>query len=244
MSTRVAISAHRGGGEDHPLATWKAYQSAVDTGAEYVEFDVRKIGDGTLVCYHDAHVNHDGAALRTLSYKELCEAAGYEVPTVSAVLELIAGRAIGHVDLKEVGYEAEVVRLALEVLGPDQFVVTSLEDESIAAVTAEFPDVRTALSLGRGREEIPAWKLPTTRLRELLPLRRIRACGAKWVAVNKKLARRGVLRQCARHGIGAMVWTVDEAELIDHFLADDRVDVLVTNRPRFAVERRRQLQAA
>jgi glycerophosphoryl diester phosphodiesterase len=39
-----------------------------------------------------------------------------------------------------------------------------------------------------------------------------------------------------------MVWTVDETALIDRFLTDPRVDVLVTNRPRHAVRRRAQLR--
>lgn len=241
MSALAAVSAHRGGGEDHPLASWPAYQSAVDTGAEYVEFDVRRLGDGTLVCYHDGHIGRNGSTLRDLTYRELCDAVGYEVPLVSRVMALLAGRALGHVDLKETGYEPEVVRLAMDTLGPDGFVVTSLEDESIARITAEFPGVRTALSLGRAQAEVPFWEFPAVRLRELFPLRRIRACGADWVAVDKTLARCGVLRQCARHGIGAMVWTVDDPALLDRFLADPRVDVVITNRPRFALARRRRL---
>lgn len=237
----MAVSAHRGGGEDYPQATWEAYRSAVETGAEYVEFDVRKLADGTLVCYHDPHAGPSGPALRTLSYQELCRMVGYEVPTVPGVLAGLVGKASGHVDLKETGYEQEVVRLALDALGEDGFVATSLEDESVARISAAFPGVRTALSLGRGRTEIPTSALAGTRLRELFPLRRIRACGATWVAVDKTLARYGVLRQCARHGIGAMVWTVDDERRIDRFLADARVDVLVTNRPRRAVSRRAQL---
>jgi hypothetical protein len=35
-----------------------------------------------------------------------------------------------------------------------------------------------------------------------------------------------------------MVWTVDDIEQIDRLLSDARVDVLVTNRPRFAIGRR------
>jgi hypothetical protein len=38
-----------------------------------------------------------------------------------------------------------------------------------------------------------------------------------------------------------MVWTVDADDLIDQFLADDRVSVLITNRPGYAVRRREQL---
>jgi glycerophosphoryl diester phosphodiesterase len=64
------------------------------------------------------------------------------------------------------------------------------------------------------------------------------------VAVNYKLADWHVLKVCDQHGIGAMVWTVDADDLIDRFLADDRVDVLITNRPRYAVGRREQLAPA
>lgn len=237
----VAVSAHRGGAEWHRPGSWEAYRSAVATGAEYVEFDVRRLVDGQLVCHHDPLAGRSGRPLRELTYRQLCAAAGYEVPTVAGVAGGLAGRAAGHVDLKEAGYEDEVVRLVTELLGEDGFVVTSLVDASIARIAREFPRVRTALSLGRGRAEIPPGGLLATRRRELWPLARVRACGTRWVAADRTLARYGVLRQCARVGIGVMVWTVDETAQIDRFLSDPRVAVLVTNRPRHAVERRARI---
>jgi glycerophosphoryl diester phosphodiesterase len=74
------------------------------------------------------------------------------------------------------------------------------------------------------------------------PLPRIRACGADWAAVNYRLARLGVARACHQHGVGVMVWTVDSGPLIDRFLTDARIDVLVTNRPGHAARRRAALQ--
>ena len=240
--SRVAISAHRGGGERYQLATWEAYRWAIALGTEYVEFDVRRLADGTLVCYHDEKVHETGSTLRTLTYRQLCAEAAYQVPTVPELMEELAGSAIAHVDLKETGYEAQVVKLATELLGEDGFVATSLEDESISRLTQTFPRVTAALSLGRDRREIGSIaKLITTRLSELFPLRRLRACGARWVAVDKTLARAGVLRACARHDIKAMVWTVDDTDLIDRFLSDPRVHVLVTNRPEHAAVRRARL---
>jgi glycerophosphoryl diester phosphodiesterase len=76
------------------------------------------------------------------------------------------------------------------------------------------------------------------RASELLPMRRIRACGADWVAAHHQLARAGVAATCRRHGIGVMVWTVDGDQLIDRFLASRTVDVLITNRPVQAAARR------
>ena len=238
----VAISAHKGGSENGPGGTLDAYAKAAATGAEYVEFDIRPTGDGELVVFHDAHTRQ-GAALAATSYARICELAGFEVPRVADVMRLIAGKAIGHLDLKAVGAEEEAVEMALDILGPGNFVVTSLEDESVAAIKARFPGVPAALSLGRDLKTVPRSKWAQTRLGELFPIRRIRACGADWAAVNRQLAAAGVLAQCHRHGITTMIWTVDEDKEIMRWLADPRVAVLITNRPAHAVALRATLRS-
>jgi len=40
-----------------------------------------------------------------------------------------------------------------------------------------------------------------------------------------------------------MVWTVDADELIDQFVVDDRMAVLITNGPAYAAARQAQLAA-
>lgn len=220
--TRPAISAHRG-------KTWESFQDALDSGAEYVEFDIRRSGDGKFVVYHDS--------LGSLSHEALCQSAGYDVPLVEDVMRLIAGKMKAHLDLKEIGDEVAIVEQALSLLGPDGFVVTTLEDVSVATVKRTFPDVKTLLSLGRDGKEIPRWRLPSVRASEFFPLRRLRACGADGAALNHQLAG-NVLRLCARHGLFTMVWTVNDEPLMRRFLADPRVDVLVTDHPRRAVQLR------
>lgn len=253
------ISAHQGGSEQAPPGTYEAYQGSVATGAEYVEFDIRRTGDHALVAYHDDRAGAAGAAgaaeragapgragaagrlVSELGHAELSELAGYRVPLVEDVMALLAGRVIGHLDLKETGYEEEVIAMSLAILGSGQFIATTLEDASIAAIKRSFPQVRTALSLGRNLEGVPWRRWPAVRASELLPLRRIRSCGADWVAVNYKLAPFGVIGACQRHGIGVMVWTVDSDERLDQFLTDRQVDVLITNRPQHALRRRAEL---
>jgi glycerophosphoryl diester phosphodiesterase len=168
-------------------------------------------------------------------YTRLCELAGYEVPRVADVMTLIAGKATGHLDLKDTGGEEKAVEMALDILGPGNFVVTTLEDESVAAIKARFPEVPAALSLGRDLNEVPRSRRAATRLSELFPMARLRACRADWAAVNHRLARAGVLRQCHRAGLKTMIWTVDDDAEIKRWLADPRVTVLITNRPADAV---------
>jgi glycerophosphoryl diester phosphodiesterase len=232
----VAVSAHKGGSEDAPPATWEAYETALITGAEYVEFDIRRTRDGDLVVFHDAQVA--GRPVAGLTYEELCTATGHRVPLVREVMTLIAGKAVGHLDFKEAGYEHEVVRMALDLLGPGNFVATTLVDSSIHTIKKSHPDVTTALSLGRDLREVTRLLRLPVRARELYPLGRMRACGADWLAVHRKLAKANVLRLCGRFGIPAMVWTVNGEPQMRSFLADPRVTVLITDRPRHALSLR------
>jgi glycerophosphoryl diester phosphodiesterase len=237
----VDISAHQGGSEDARPATYEAYQRAPSTGAEYVEWDIRRTRDRILVAYHDAHAGPSRELLTDLDYADLCRQAGYEVPRVDRIMDLVAGQLRGHLDLKETRYERELVLLAEERLGTGNYLITTLEDSSVTAIKTEFPGVRTALSLGRDLANVLRYRRIGVRLSERYPLSRIRACGADWVAVHHKLARLGVASLCHRNDIGVMVWTVDADEQIEAGLRDPAIDVLITNRPRYAVARRSDL---
>ncbi len=232
----VAVSAHKGGSEDATPATWEAYQTALTTGAEYIEFDIRRTRDGDLVVFHDPSIG--GRAIGDLTYEQLCGVMGHRVPLVREVMKLIAGRAIGHLDLKEDGGEEEIIKLALDILGEENFVATTLLDASIHRIKKSFPDVTAALSIGRDLREVTRFMRLPARARELYPLARMRACGADWLAVHRRLARANVLRLCGRFSIPAMVWTVNEESQMRRLLADPRVTVLITDRPRHALSLR------
>jgi glycerophosphoryl diester phosphodiesterase len=249
---RPLISAHRGGGEVYPADTYEAYVAAAASGVELVEFDVRRLGDGTLVCCHDTpSAVRRGASQRatneertgpnhwaSLDYGGLCSGLGYEVPLADRVMAAIAGRATGHVDLKAPGYEVSTVAMAVDHFGMDGFVVTTMEDASLRLIREAFPRVATALSLGRGVGDVPLRRLPGAIVEDLFPARRIRAVGATGASINKHYAPWGVLRRCAELGVVTMVWTLDRVEQLDRALANPRVDVVVTNRPLLAMERR------
>lgn len=69
-------------------------------------------------------------------------------------------------------------------------------------------------------------------------MRRARACGADAIGMHFKLAKLGALARTHRAGLDAYVWTVNDDELIEHFLADPRVNALITDRPGRALELR------
>jgi glycerophosphoryl diester phosphodiesterase len=238
-SNQVQISAHNGGRVHAESGAMQACRDALAANADYVEFDVRRTADAELVTFHDSRTR-PGRLVSQLGYAQLCDLAGYEVLKVADVLALIKGRAKAHLDLKETGDEEQVVRLALDILGPGQFIITSPDDASVAAVRSRFPaaeEVPVALTL-RAARLTPgpgSTGAPPTRLSELRPWSRLRACGADWVAVDHRLALAGVVRQCRRRHLKVMVWTVNNDRELRYWLARPRIDILVTDRPARAV---------
>jgi glycerophosphoryl diester phosphodiesterase len=235
----VRVSAHDSQRVHAELGPLQGYRDALTARADYVEFDIRRTADAELVAFHDARTRQ-GRPVSQLGYAQLCDLVGREVPKVADILAVIKGRARAHLDLKETGAEDQLVRLALDIVGAGEFVITSPEDASIAAIRRRFPDadaVPVALTLRAGRlTRGPggAGALPT-RLSELRPWSRLRACGADWVAVDHRLALAGIVRQCRRRHLKVMVWTVNNDLELRYWLSRRRIDVLVTDRPARAV---------
>ena len=149
---------------------------------------------------------------------------------LAEVVELVAAAdARLMLDLKEIRGEEDAVGLALERLSAERVLVSTLEDESVAAVRRAFPELEVGLSLGRAHPE----RLVRTRLSELFPGRRARACGATFLSVNRGFVRYGLLR---RAPLPVYLWTVDDERELRRFLRDPRLRGVVTNRPIRALE--------
>jgi glycerophosphoryl diester phosphodiesterase len=231
------ISAHRGScGVDGPPAA-ERYRRAIDLGVDYVEFDVRRSADKVNVVCHD-DCTASGRPIRDFAYRDLIAELGPEALTFDELLEIAAGRVGLHLDLKEPGYEAEIVEAALARCRPERLVITGA-DVPIRAIKQQFPHLRAGLSLGDDVTHLAPWLKARERLSELFPGRRLARCGADFVAVHQRLARLTVLRYCARIHMPAWVWTVDEEPAIAQFMADPRVTTLITNRPDIALRLRR-----
>lgn len=230
MNRRPSISAHRGGCESAPGGTYAAYRGALEAGAEYAEIDVRRTSDGVLVAWHRARAGW-GRAVASLSYARLCALAGFEVPRVAAVLQLLAGRARGHLDLKEAGCAAEAVGLAAEVLGPAGFIVTTRDGDLAASVKQNVPAAGVGVTIGGDFAETARFALRRAAGRRPARLGPVLAARGDWAVLHHRLARPALLDDCRRRGIKTMVWTVNGDRALTRLLAGLNVDVVVTDRP-------------
>jgi glycerophosphoryl diester phosphodiesterase len=228
------VSAHRGRCGVAGLPLLDSFRRAMDIGADYVELDVRRTRDGVQVVWHDERLP-SGMPVAAVTSREYEHELGDQALTVERLYAAAGGRARVQIDLKEQGYEADAVALALEHLPPDQLVITTLEDASVRAIKERFPDVRVGLSLGRDVSRRSRAARVAVRLSELAPGPRLRRCLADFVSVQHRLADAAVLRWCARNRVPAWVWTVDDEPRMRRYLRDPRVEVLITNRPDLAL---------
>lgn len=231
-----AISAHRGGLETAPENSWEAFRSALDSSPEYVEFDVRRTRDGTWVVHHDESTR--GHLVAELDYDQLCTIAGHLVPKAIDVMEFLAGRAIGQLDLKETRREREIVGAAIDIFGPGGFVTSTENAASIRRIKSFAPSVRTALVRTAFSATGAHWRDRS------FDVSRILGCGADWVALDHRIATSRMLDRCRDHRLGIMLWTVNDDARIARYLADHRVEVLITDRPAYASRVREAILAS
>jgi glycerophosphoryl diester phosphodiesterase len=227
------ISAHRGGTGAGGIGAAERYRRAIELGVDFVEFDVRRSLDEVMLICHDP-LTTSGHAICEREYGALTQELAGEALTLDELLALTAGRVGLHLDLKEAGYETAVVEAALGACRLQDLVITS-GDAVVKTIKERHPQVRAGLSLGEELHGISPWIAAGTRLSELFPARRLRACHADFVAVHRQLAQLSVLRYCERAAIPAWVWTVDEEPEIARFMKDSRVTTLITNRPDIAL---------
>jgi glycerophosphoryl diester phosphodiesterase len=171
----VLISAHAG------------YPEWLDSGADFIEVDVRRNDDGIFIVSHDP------------------PKVGIEYATLDEVIEGAQGRIGLQLDLKESGYEIELVKRC----APENLVITTEDIESIRRIKQGFPQVRCGLTA-----------------------RTVERTEADFVSIDQQYV------TDEHYPVPIWVWTVDDEKLMERFIADPRVECLITNRPDLAIKLR------
>ncbi|MEL6180310.1 MAG: glycerophosphodiester phosphodiesterase [Myxococcota bacterium] len=231
---RPLVIAHRGAsGLVDSENSLEAFERAIELGADMVEFDVRRTQDGVLVCFHDP--DFEGQRLAQMTYEELRSRTdaqqGTAAPRLEEVLRLCRGRIRLDVELKEVGYEKRVLELLYqEGWATHNFVIKSFMDDTVRTLKALEPRVTAGLLLGVDKPK----HVVATRLSELFPRKRLKACRADFVSPNHQLLRLGYVPRMRLLGQPVYVWTVNDVRLMEKVVRRG-VDAVITDRPDLAL---------
>ncbi|GAA1995941.1 glycerophosphodiester phosphodiesterase [Nocardioides kribbensis] len=256
MRTRepVLVSAHRcGAGGDRELEnTRPALEQALALDVDFVEFDVQRCADGTLVLFHDDWLWVEGRRrwVGELTFEEFAARAPHFL-RYDEVLTSLVGRARAHIDLKFTSpsaayghpaatYEVAATRMAVEVLGAENLIVTTLDDKAVRAVRDWADDtghdLLVGLSLGRRVAGLPWARQVRIRLSELRPRTRYVRSRANLVVAKHTIARCGVAAFARRRGLPLLVWTVDTEESLHYWMRPGRAWLVTSNDPALAME--------
>jgi glycerophosphoryl diester phosphodiesterase len=124
------VIGHRGCADFDQNNTVEAFEKALADGAEMVELDVRKTRDDVMVVWHDIAIGSQ--RIRGNNYADLLTVAhqgGFVLPKLEDVLKKLEGRGQLVVELKEAGYEEEVMGLLLKYFSFSEMVVMSFLDQ-------------------------------------------------------------------------------------------------------------------
>jgi glycerophosphoryl diester phosphodiesterase len=235
---RPLIIAHRGASSLARENTIESFEKAIEIGVDMIEFDVRRAKDHALIVYHDELM--EGKPVKELTYDEISEMAmgqGFSIPTFEDVLKCTSGKTKLDVEIKEEGYEKEVVELLTRYFRKDQFVITSFYDPCIKRIKDNHPDIKAGLILGISKPKHPI----RTRASEFFPEKRCREAKADFLVPHRNLLRFGFLDRAKRDNKPVFVWTVNDRKMIQKMLQDKRIDAIITDKLDLAVSLRQKL---
>ena len=108
---------------------------------------------------------------------------GFSVPTLEEVLKSTSGKIKLDVEIKEEGYEKEVVELLFRYFKKDEFVITSFLDSCIKKIKDDYPDINAGLLLGVSKPK----NFILTRISEFFPHKRCREAKADFLVPHRRL---------------------------------------------------------
>lgn len=225
---RPLIIAHRGSSLAAPENTIEAFERAIAEGADAIEFDVRRSGDGVLLVHHDPSIPGCADPISEMTFSAIsdtCRVRGFEIPTLKETVRCLAGRVALDVELKEPGYEAEVAAEVLELYDPARVLFSSFDGASLTRLKTAPGGVITGQLLGKPRS--------LSILRRLSGDERADPAGAPRPDFNLphwSLLRLGAMSRLKAAGPPVIAWTVDEPTLAGRLISTGALGI-ITNIP-------------
>ncbi|MBO3753602.1 MAG: glycerophosphodiester phosphodiesterase [Candidatus Brockarchaeota archaeon] len=219
MSSVLKIG-HRGAKFYEPENTLRSFRKALELGVDAVELDVRRTRDGELVVIHDAGVERttNGKGLvRELTLKEirrLDAGKGEKIPTLEEALDFLDGKVKILIELKEEGFEEEVLKLVRGKRLEKNVILISFLEDALRRIRRLDKDVETGLIYVKHENPVEA----------ALELK------ANYLLPQYRFTHSALIKRARENGLKVIVWTInDEKEASEY--AEKGVDGITSDKP-------------
>lgn len=234
MSKKKLVIAHRGASS---LAvhenTLESFLLAIKLGADMVEFDIRRTLDKKLIVFHDKHLKFK--KIQKYTYDEInriTQADNYHVPLLKDVLELCRGKIRLDIELKEGGYEEDVLALVKSRFKYDEFFMKSFKDDVVLKIKKLDKKITTGLLIGRAHVGLGV------RTSEYFPHTRLKACKADFISPSYAFLTPDFILRMKLLKKPIYPWTVNDTKGLWYQL-HTCIDGIITDRPDIALSLRR-----
>ncbi len=228
------IISHRGRTSKKSIDnTIQSVTNAIDLEVDMVEVDVCKTKDSQIICFHDSDI--EGALIKDLNYSDIIK-INAQIPTLEQILWSSKGKISIEVELKESGYEADVIAMVLDYFNYDEFVIKSFNYRTIKNVKEINKRVCAGLLLG---SDYTMEQLKVI-LYESFTLDKFLFSQADFISAYYKIFTAGFLFKFVKQQVPIQVWTVNDADSI-RSLINLELHSVVTDIPETALEIRKSL---
>lgn len=235
MRTRPMVIAHRGFSGRYPENTLKAFEEALKLPVDAVELDVRRTKDGVLVVIHDETVDrttNGKGRVRDLTWDEIqkldagswkgTEFAGERIPRLEEALQLVNGRVVVFLEIKEPDTAPQVVDTLRQLDALPWVKIGSFHPQAISSVRKLAPEASCSL--------IGSAKVGTSDETFAEFVKEALRCGANSITVNHAGLTPERVRYCHQRCIFVGTWTVNDADLAKRMIAMG-VDAIASDYP-------------
>ncbi len=211
---------HRGARAHAPENTLSSFKKALEIGVDAVELEVRKTKDNHLVVIHDADVkrttNCEGlvSAFTLEEIKGFDAGSGEKIPTLEEVLDFLDKKVKVFVELKETGFEDQVLSIVKEKGLEKNVVITSFLEEALKKIRELNANVETGLIYATHKNPVRA--ALELKANYLLPLYRF--------------THTGNVEKAHENGLKVVVWTINKPEGVKEY-AKKGVDGIASDKP-------------
>jgi glycerophosphoryl diester phosphodiesterase len=221
LPARPLILGHRGAPLEAPENTLRAFELALERGADGVELDVQRSADGVPVVIHDETLERttDGSgpvSACTAAELRRFSSRGEPIPTLEEAIAWAAARGAWlNIELKAQAAEQATLDLVRAAGWQHRTILSSFQPTIVEAALRLAPDVLCFLLAERWDDEYRAG------YPRLAP---------DGVCLHVDAATPGTLQELGANEIPVIVWTVDDADRMRQ-LIDAGACAVITERP-------------
>src|SRR5215510_14052983 len=203
------VIAHRGASAYEPENTLRAFELAIQQGAQMIELDLHVTCDNHVIVIHDPTLNHRTDMTGSVDRMTLAEikradaGKGERLPTLNETLDLTTGKVRLYLEIKDPRAALPTLQIIRDRKCQSQVMLASFDVELMRRLGEEVSDIELGVILGNFSLD------PRVRWREAFPWIALRRVNYQVLCMQVELCYGYLAARARAKGKQVYVWTAD-----------------------------------